>query len=423
MRTLCLVLALAATACTARLGTRTFFTGGASTTGASSSPPVDDRIPASDRDRRDPEGRFEPYPSAPASPWAGVDGDQPARISDEAAAELGVRVKPFACTAAHDHCLLARTWFFESDVDRKRAAGRRHAVPAVFGPRDPGPPWNARATHPPVEGYTALRTVPATRALLAPGATVVALAPPLRHPSSGGEAYAHVWALGTVARVDWARGAVYLDGRDDRYWISATRVAVLSWRPGGRVTVLDGRARDALTVRAADVVLPAAAAAAPADPWAAIDPAGQPRLDDDDAPIATTDTGPCDAARDHCLRPWLWFVDVDGAAVPARRTARGFVHATRPDAAVHGAGMAYRTAPADAAALRPGALVIVYDQHSDGPGTEHDAMSRPWRLAKIARVLPDRTAVELAGGDRASIDLVRTAVVRWFPGERAEAVD
>lgn len=426
MRTIALIVALslASLACNARLAGHTLGLGGVSPTdrnGTLETEVPDDRVILSDAYDHDPEGRFEPYADGPADAWAGVDGDGPARISAEAASELGVRVKAFACTAVHDHCLLRRTWFIESHDDRRRNPGRRHAVPAVFGPDEPGPPWNVQASHPAVTDYTALRTVPATRALLTAGATVVVLTPGVRHPSSGGEAYNRVWDLGVVDRVDWKGGALYLAGRDGRYWISAARVAVLSWRPGEDVAAVGGLTRAQMKVGKGDVIAPAVAPPSVAEPWAEVDADGQPRVAGAGEPIAETETTPCDAAHDHCLRPWLWFVDVDGAAVPARYTRKGFVRAARPDASLE-VGYAYRTAPATAASVRAGATVVVFAGHSAGPSTEHEAMDRAWRLAKVARVLPDGLAVELEGGDRASLALVRVPALRWFAGDRAEAL-
>ncbi len=203
-----------------------------------------------------------PYLDAPSDPWTSVVGDQPRRLSATAAEGWVVRSTDFACTAVHDHCVTPETWLLESDVDARRApAGHGTAVAFGLGPDGPVVPTNVqRSAGLPAEPYTAYRTVPATRKNLATGALVAVIPFPETHLHRGGEVFTTTWYLGTVTRVDWDLGLVYLAGRDQAYWLSGARTAVLAWRPGGPVEVLGGRPRDALAVRADEVVSPEPAA-------------------------------------------------------------------------------------------------------------------------------------------------------------------
>ena len=106
------------------------------------------------------------------------------------------------------------------------------------------------------EAVTAYRTVPATTRNLVPGALVMVMPFPAKHPASGLRPYQISWITGIVDRVDRELGFVYLVGRTEPAWISSTRVAVLSWRLGGKVTILGGLKRDQLAVSVGEVTLP-----------------------------------------------------------------------------------------------------------------------------------------------------------------------
>jgi hypothetical protein len=201
-----------------------------------------------------------PYPDAPTDPWAAVEGDQPRRMSKDAAVTWSVRDNDFACTSAHDHCFAAGLWMIESD-DAARQGTFRVAAAYGFGPDGPVLPLNAKTTGLPPEPYTAYRTVPATRTNLVPGAHVFALTFPRTQLTRGSDVFNEIWNTGVVDRVDWDLGFVYLAGQDRSYWITATRTAALSWRPGGNVEVVGGRPRDSLAVRKEDVILPDPASA------------------------------------------------------------------------------------------------------------------------------------------------------------------
>jgi hypothetical protein len=116
-----------------------------------------------------------------------------------------------------------------------------------------------------VTAYTAYRTVPAAKKNLVPGALVMMLGlqnalgyQPLstKQFDSGVDVFAHGFGVGVVDRVDWDMGFVFLVGKKDPFWITATRVPVLAWRPGGKVTILGGAKRDQLAVSVSEVTLP-----------------------------------------------------------------------------------------------------------------------------------------------------------------------
>jgi hypothetical protein len=56
---------------------------------------------------------------------------------------------------------------------------------------------------------------------------------------------------------DWELGFVYLAGHEGPHFLSATRVAVLSYVPGGKVKIIGDARRDQLAVSPRDVILPA----------------------------------------------------------------------------------------------------------------------------------------------------------------------
>lgn len=193
-----------------------------------------------------------PYPDAPADPWIAVDGDQPRR-RPAGDAVWNVRDNDFACTAVHDHCFAPDVWLIENEPTRPKF---RIAAAYVFGPKGPMLPVSAKSGGLPSEAYTAYRTVPATKKNLKPGAHVMALTFPTTQLTRGSDVFNAVWNTGIVDRVDWDLGFVFLVDQDRSYWITATRTAVLSWKPGGKVEIVGGGSRDSLAVRADEVISP-----------------------------------------------------------------------------------------------------------------------------------------------------------------------
>jgi hypothetical protein len=369
----------------------------------------------------------ERYPAAPVDPWAAVDGDGPVRTAggDD---DLHMKVREAAadCTAAHDHCLMRNAWFLESDGRRERDPIHRNAALYLFGPGPDGHfrpiAGNAGYAEDLSGGYTAYRTVPATRKNLAKGALIVGLEYPDTKLENGDDPWLAFWHLGVVDRVDWKTGKLYLIGREDPFWIAWSRVAVLSWKPGGKVEILRGKKRNELAVAAADVILPAKAAASVNDPWSEVGPDKQPKAVTDDAPIENTTSVKCDAAHDHCLRPWVWMVESEGWGVPGRFSGGKFRYATDPKEAIRQAGLAYRTVPATIATVHAGGTVFVAPE-SMYPQHEREAMSDHWILAKVGEVAAEASLIKLEGKDAyVSLSRVRVPVVQWFPGEEAEAV-
>jgi hypothetical protein len=198
------------------------------------------------------------YPEAPVDPWLSVKGDQPVVIPDDG---WQVRASEGSdCTAVHDHCIDPRTWFYEDDISRDGKKFNRRVVLGTFtsdGVEGPGNVHSGAGILNEANPYTAYKTVPATRKNLAKGSLVVAMAYPVVTPSDGGAPYGIAWQIGVVDRVDWDLNKIYLVGsEDDSIAIAATRVAVLSWRPGGKVEIVGGKKRDEIKVSAADVILP-----------------------------------------------------------------------------------------------------------------------------------------------------------------------
>jgi hypothetical protein len=197
--------------------------------------------------------KLPPYPSAPADPWAAVDGDQPRRWSAEDADHWVVRGNEGDCSAAHDHCLVKDAWFVVRDRDLEREL--TSATVHVFGPEEPAVAVNARSNRV-GDPYTAFRTVPATRANMVVGATVVGLSRETPGLGSGQHAVEVYWNYGTVEDVDFDVGVYKLKGARDTAWLTGARVVVLSWHPGGKVKIVGARKRDQLAVKTADVFLP-----------------------------------------------------------------------------------------------------------------------------------------------------------------------
>ncbi len=187
------------------------------------------------------------YPETPADPWAGIRGDEPVRWSKDAANHWGVRDAPTVCTARRDHCLDKDAWFIVKQKDLDGHWGRE-AIVAVFGPEGPVKPWNA-TTGLTGHDYVAFRTVPATKRNIAPGAMVIGMRDS-KLPTDEKHAVGLIWVWGIVDNVDFQSGTYRMRDRDEPLALSGARVAVLSWKPGGKVTIQDGRQRDQLAVTA-----------------------------------------------------------------------------------------------------------------------------------------------------------------------------
>lgn len=169
-------------------------------------------------------------------------------------------------------------------------------------------------------------------------------------------------------------------------------------------------------------VPPVAAGSAP-DPWAEVDGSGQP-LASGDTRALSVDQVDCSGRRDHCLRPWVWFVEGNLHPIPARWTGAAFVRADAPDGRISAGGVAYRTRPATASDLTPGRRVIVYDM-GHLPANEVDAgFGDHWSYAEVGTVdVQAGTFTAREDGDTHRIDSARVLVLYWFPGEKAAAVE
>lgn len=193
-----------------------------------------------------------PIPDKPSDPWSAVKGDQPilfdAALGTTTQWELSA--EPLACTAMRDHCLPAQTWMWIHEGDNQRV---KDAIVVAITSDGVRQPIGAKGTTPP-DPYTAYRTVPATKQSLVEGALVVVH--PKAAPASSKDAWDR-WAMATVERVDWDLGFFWFVGNKEPRFVTSARVAVLSWKPGGKVTILGDKKRDELGVKAADVILPA----------------------------------------------------------------------------------------------------------------------------------------------------------------------
>ena len=206
----------------------------------------------------DAQPTYMPILSAPADPWVGVAGDKPVTfgkpfVTLKSPERWLVHDDHKPCTAARDHCLPAITWIVVQSPTRGDIQTGR---PAAFRPDGPDTPYYSSAPLGRDNPYIAYRTVPATRANLVAGVTASAIEFPDTYPKSPIEAFTY-WHTGVVDKVDWEMGFVYLVGREEPMFITATRVAVMSYTPGGKVTILNGKKRDELAVSLKDVILPA----------------------------------------------------------------------------------------------------------------------------------------------------------------------
>jgi hypothetical protein len=222
---------------------------------------ADDRLQPDGRVRSDARWYKEaPYLTAPADPWAAVSGDQPLRWTEAQAEKWTSRGDENPCTAREDHCLVKDAWFFasESDIERKktRPAAQIGMAVAVIGPKSLLRPWNAqsRLKSAPYVGY---RTVPATKATLVPGALAIAMKGDIPVTTAIG-AVEGFWVLGVVESVDLAAGTFKLVDYAGDYPLHYARIAVLTWKEGGKVEIVGGKKRDTLAVNVKDLFLPPA---------------------------------------------------------------------------------------------------------------------------------------------------------------------
>ncbi|MFN0246678.1 MAG: hypothetical protein ACKV2T_07200 [Kofleriaceae bacterium] len=192
---------------------------------------------------------FLPVSREPANPWSGVSKGHPVKL-DIVFEHWWIRDESLSCTAAVDHCLPAAAWFWVKNVVETTTL--KTAYPVVFttdGPKRPAP--RADGNKP---AFTAYRSVPATKKNLVVGARVFAF--PDQPLPSGTDGVYDRWQMGLVDRVDWDLGMLFFKERDQPYFITAARVAVLSYEPDAGVKILDGKKRDELAVKSADLVLP-----------------------------------------------------------------------------------------------------------------------------------------------------------------------
>ncbi len=223
-------------------------------TGSSTTPSSEAEVRTSGpeaNNKVEPEPIVMPISEIPVDPWIGVSGDKPVTFDDHV--EFGkrwqVRTQQIQCTAMRDHCLppIAWMWIHEGDLSPVKDA---HVI--AFTPEGASSPHYAKA-HINRDPFTAYRTVPATRGNLVAGA--LAAAHPKAIPGDPVEAFG-LWGFGTVERVDWDLGFVWFAGSKEPRFITASRVAVMSYVPGGAVTILGGKQRDQLAVAPAEVVMP-----------------------------------------------------------------------------------------------------------------------------------------------------------------------
>jgi hypothetical protein len=236
------------------------------------SPPRADRPPLprqpdSPDDRKGEINRIEALPKRIADPWEAVVNEQPRWRFGAAHERWGISMAEHVCTAAIDHCFVTDTWLVEWDEQRSQrtafAAGIGESPGKFREPDDEASflvvPARARSSMSSTKdrrAYTAYRTVPATKQNLVPGTLMFALSFEHKIPNSPLAVFDWSWIAGVVDRVDLDMGFVYIKGREDPLWLSSARVAVLSWRIGGKVQIIGTKKRGELAVSPKDVFLP-----------------------------------------------------------------------------------------------------------------------------------------------------------------------
>ena len=200
------------------------------------------------------------YPTAPADPWAGVNGDQPRRRTAEHIEHWKLRGKPeTVCSAKIDHCIPADAWFIVKDSDAKRYMPTSAGWTVFDHEGNLANAWNGRSpisTNKDNKEITAYRTVPATKANIKPGSQVMVMSRDSGIPNSEESSYGAFWNYGIVDEVDTDGGFFTLKNKDDTFKLFAARVVVLSWKPGGKVEIVGGKGRNELAVKTADVYAP-----------------------------------------------------------------------------------------------------------------------------------------------------------------------
>ena len=204
-----------------------------------------------------------PYPKQPADPWFAVVKDQPAALPlpEKRLLEASVyaRRQTATCDGAHDHCFRDCTWLVRDP--REEGVRQFIAIPAHRRPDGwfsrPSTDYNIRFNsgdnnQDMQAGYDAYRTVPATKRLLAEGKLVAVLE---AVPTSEHGAMAP-WRVGKVRTIDYDTQMVTLIGSKDEFPLAATRIVVLSYHDGGKVTIVDGRKKDEIAVRASETFAP-----------------------------------------------------------------------------------------------------------------------------------------------------------------------
>lgn len=225
----------------------------ATTAGRSGPPPKYADGTMADRDN---PPIYLPISTEPADPWTGVQGDKPATFKDHETMKerWDTRDEKVACTAMRDHCLPSIAWFWIRPEEEPRSIKAGRVV--GFTREGPVQPHGRRRTHDVghhENPFVAYRTVPATRKNLAVGALAVAHEQPI--PKDANVAF-DLWTMGVVERIDWDLGMLWFAGSEDARFITSTRIAVLKYPQGGKVTILGGKKRDELAVKPADVILP-----------------------------------------------------------------------------------------------------------------------------------------------------------------------
>lgn len=372
-------------------------------------------------------------PAKPADPWSWASKDGPKQFNRE----YFPQTKDAECSAAHDHCLPAWVWFVEDAIDAKdkplaRTAkakaflngglieGSTSAEPRLFGLT--GAATDGDITVAQKERAIAYRTVPATRAHLIKGALAIALDYPTLRPESEMRALVSYWRVGVVKSVDWDAGKVYFVGKSDPYFIAATRVAVLRWQAGGKVEVIAKGPADALTPAVVDTFNMAEVKAPTTKPQGQVGADGQPVVDADTRAFEKTAPYACDTAHNHCMRPWTWLSKGNGEGDPMRFIdgQMQYINSSGEYRKADGAKMYFLTEPAAAAKLKAGTRVFYRDTAVQDEG---DANGRPWNMAIVDEVEPELDMWKAKGDDRLrKIALARVGVIKWFPGEKAEAV-
>jgi len=354
-----------------------------------------------------------PYVNQPTDPWLAVANGKPRSV---AVSKLGYQSHSgkATCDAAHDHCLRDCEWLLTPDPTHRRATPFLYANNKFWDGNDAS------------KGFVAYRTVPVTRKNLAKGMLVAALTDSYRPQLEGGRLdddgkYVKAngyWDMGIVESIEWEKNLVRLEGVDEPYYLTGTRLAVLKYVDGGTVEKIV----DAKAPAIAELAAPAKAAA-PSDPWSQVGKDKQPIAVTDDSKLSGN-AAECTTKTDHCLRPWVWFVTVEGRPVAARWTGKNFVAAEDPKRVIEKPGVAYRTRPAKESDLKEGTKIIMY-AWSTKPNSEKDAhFWRGWTFETVEKVDHYKHEMQVKGEDPSKpVENARVMVLFWLPGEKAEAVE